>query len=58
MENKTNVIKIERYYDEQYKKNDEIVGNVVIPILILISVGPFILGSIVLFLDILKLYFK
>jgi len=46
MEKETKVIKVEQYYDEQYRKNDEIVGNIVVPIIIFIFLAPIILGPI------------
>lgn len=46
MNNKNNVIQVEQYYTEQYKKNDEIVGNIVVPIIIFIFLAPIILGPI------------
>ena len=46
MNKKENIIKVEQYYDDQYRKNDEIVGNIVVPIIIFIFLAPIILGPI------------
>lgn len=46
MNKQENIIKVEPYYDEQYKKNTEIVGNIVVPIIVFIFLAPIILGPL------------
>jgi hypothetical protein len=56
MRNENKVVKVEQYYTEQYKRNEEALEKIMFPIVTLALFWPIIVAPIVVILLVLGIY--